>query len=256
MTDTGENQNPADNKKYCANWVRYWSSAKNIGSRIFNGLNIASPFITAVATALLVWVAYWQYQALRNTDDSIGRQLRSQNSLLDLSTRAILVTDFDRWALFPTEPAKESTVAFEIKNVGKTFAHVLSATYEMAVAADPPITFMGIRRIPNFPALIGPDVKAVVVLPHLQIGADELGLIGSEKASVWIRTIFNYRDDNNVTFELRFTGRYGRGVTSTGANGFRFVFPDTEIPRKNWPDTTGLRCLNVVTSEPTKLGCN
>jgi hypothetical protein len=47
-----------------------WRCARIFSAKIFDGLNYISPLITAVATAGVVWVAYWQWETLEKTDDS------------------------------------------------------------------------------------------------------------------------------------------------------------------------------------------
>ena len=47
---------------------------KRFFARIFTGLDCASPLLTAVATAILAWLAYWQWDTLEKTDQS-NRQI-------------------------------------------------------------------------------------------------------------------------------------------------------------------------------------
>jgi hypothetical protein len=43
---------------------------KGFFERVFEGLNFLSPFLTAIATIGLVWLAYWQWETLEKADES------------------------------------------------------------------------------------------------------------------------------------------------------------------------------------------
>ncbi len=64
--------------KWCAAWAR------QLGRWITDGLNYASPALTTLATCGIVWLAYLQWQALHNTDDKIGQQVRITDNQLRL----------------------------------------------------------------------------------------------------------------------------------------------------------------------------
>jgi hypothetical protein len=212
----------------------------------------------AVVTAIIF---YWQLQAFQSTDRAMHQTLDTQNSLLDLTTRAILTADFDKWQISPTPLAagKSPIIAFELRNVGKMNAHILRATYEYAVAGRPPIKFSPIKPIAGVAAMLGPGVQTPIIISDLnQLSPDSIKSIGEGREFIWLRTIFDYRDDRSTLFEIRFTGRYGQSIASNGENISRFTFPDAEVPSDRWHNIIGLRCLNMIGSfadNPEELGC-
>jgi hypothetical protein len=63
---------------------------KGLFGKVFQGLNFLSPFLTAIATVGLVWLAYWQWQTLEKSDESnrqvnrafvIGQTINISNAL-------------------------------------------------------------------------------------------------------------------------------------------------------------------------------
>jgi hypothetical protein len=80
MTESGSGQNEPYNENNSANpkwnypvWICW------IGRKIrsfLDGLNYVSPFLTAVATALIAWVAIWQWNTLEKTESTLSRLLK------------------------------------------------------------------------------------------------------------------------------------------------------------------------------------
>jgi hypothetical protein len=190
---------------------------------------------------------------------ALERQLQTQTEQVDLSTRPILTSVLTEWQLNPALKAGVSpTISFPIKNVGHSNAQVLSATYEYTVGAQIPAQFGGVKPIENFPGLLPPDVTAPLIvssLPSLSVG--DFQAIDSGKASIWFRSIFIFRDDSLIVYEIRFTGAYSNRPNANGGKTYRFVFPDRTVPKRLWYDANfgGLRCLNAVASEPHDFGC-
>jgi hypothetical protein len=85
---TGQNKNESENKNNCCrnkimglcNWImRAWQFIANKTYFIFEFLNYISGTVLAVATGLLVWVAYWQWDALEKTDTTLNKTLVAAN---------------------------------------------------------------------------------------------------------------------------------------------------------------------------------
>lgn len=71
MADTRKKLNKTTDKKDCRQRIRdVWNKFKAAIFAIGCGLNFVSPFLTAVATGLLVWVAIWQWDTLEKTDQT------------------------------------------------------------------------------------------------------------------------------------------------------------------------------------------
>jgi hypothetical protein len=70
LTAAGKEQYPSNNEKHRANRAGYWSKTKVVVSYVISLLNNISPFLTAAATVLLVWVAVWQWDTLEKTDQT------------------------------------------------------------------------------------------------------------------------------------------------------------------------------------------
>jgi hypothetical protein len=217
--------------------------------------------VTICVVSLTAIIFILQLLAFQSTDRALHQTLDAQNLLLDLTTRAILTADFDKWQISPIPLAAEKSpvIAFELRNVGKMNAHILRATYEYAVASRPPIRFSPIKPIAEVAAMLGPGVQAPIIITGLdQLTADSIKSFSEGREFIWLRTIFDYRDDRSTLFEIRFTGRYGHSTASNGESISRFTFPDADVPPDRWHNIIGLRCLNMIGSfadSPDELGC-
>lgn len=200
-----------------------------------------------------------QIKVLQSQLSTQQTSLEKQISLLDLSTRPILTSNFADWQLNPPLKAGISpTISFSVKNFERSNAQLLSATYQYTIAPKIPVRFGEPETIKNFPGLLPPEISATVVVSGLpSISTDDFQAVDSGKASVWLRAIFIFRDDSKIIYEIRFTGAYSKRPDATGGQSYGFVFPDNEVPRDLWYDTNfdGLRCLNAVASEPHNFGC-
>jgi hypothetical protein len=130
-------------------------------------------------------------------------------------------------------------------------AIILMARYQYAIAAGIPVKFGKIVRISDFPALLSPEVDWSAAVPNLpQVNPEVLQAIFEGRSFLWLKTIFNFRDDLANQYEMRFTGRYGRVA---GKDRLGFAFIDAEIPKENWGvhNFMDARCMNII----NPIGC-
>jgi hypothetical protein len=216
-------------------------------------------FLIAIFTLLLSIFAYEAWTEAQRGTQALRDTLKAQISLLDLSTRPIIVSKFSDWQLYPSlKGAVSPTISFPIENVGHSNAQILSATYEYAISPQIPIRFGEIKQIENFPALLPPEAVAPIVISGLpNISATDFRTLDSGSASIWLRTIFTFIDDSAVVYEIRVTGAYSNRPNAKGGRSYGFAFPDNEVPKRLWDDKNlgGLRCLNGIASEPHDFGC-
>lgn len=125
MTDSGESENPAGqedkrsqpkrdySKIFKIVWSRFWG-----GVRWFaDGLNYISPALTGLATAGIVWVAYWQLDTMHNTDMAIRKQLTVMENEQRPWIRPKLVGFTD---MTITDDKLNFAVNIQFENVGKS----------------------------------------------------------------------------------------------------------------------------------------
>ena len=218
----------------------------------------AAPAVAAIGSCVAAWVSYQAVNISVSQLKTMEDERQQQALSLDLSTRAILEAPFEYWKIVPNIPeaGKSPTLSFIIKNVGRTHAQLLAATYEYTLSQGLPVAFGKPVQIENFPALLPPNVHAPIIISGLPaFTQDNVNALNKGKNFIWIRTIFFYRDDKGTEFEIRFTGRYGRGTNADGRPAFLFSFPDAVILLGKWNSSQGARCLNVVGSEPINLDC-
>src|SRR5579862_1750472 len=130
------------------------------------------PHWTEIAIAcLLVAVGvgqicvYLRQATIMEIQASITRdQLTAENSLLDLTTRAILINQIKTWRINSIGEDQSPVISFEIKNVGHTHALIFWASYEYAIAPTTPTNFGNVTRIPDFPAMLSPEVDATIII--------------------------------------------------------------------------------------------
>lgn len=206
-------------------------------------------FLIFAATLLLAIFAYTAWQEAKQGTAALRDQLETLRRQYDLTTRAVLVSDIKGWKIFPDPPnaGDSTTISFSLKNVGHTHAFILRTSYEYTVASAAPSRFAVANSIPDYPALLNPEIEYPIIISNLpQLSQSDFQAINSGASYLWLRTIFRYRDDNATLFEIRFTGRYGRAANERGERILGFAFPDIDVPAAHETDLYGLRCLNVV----------
>lgn len=96
-----------------------------------------------------------QIKVLQSQLSTQQTSLEKQISLLDLSTRPILTSNFADWQLNPPLKAGISpTISFSVKNFERSNAQLLSATYQYTIAPQIPVRFGEPKTIKNFPGLL------------------------------------------------------------------------------------------------------
>jgi hypothetical protein len=89
------------------------------GQPTIDRLNYLSPFLTAVATGLLAWLAWWQWQTLEKTDHTLQQTMIASGRAWIAVTGARVDDDFQEGSTL--------RVRLSFENTGKEVAQMLSA---------------------------------------------------------------------------------------------------------------------------------
>ena len=134
-------------------------------SFIIGSLNDISGTVLAIATGLLVWVAYWQWDALEKTDRTLNATLIAANR----ATLAPLTIEFD--ARNPPEVGKPVSLVLVYQNTGKEPALGFHDRVETGMTEPPPpgtpsdnkfgpnVRCDGLEPFPNGPVIYPSDVQ-------------------------------------------------------------------------------------------------
>jgi|ERR1043166_1175886 hypothetical protein len=143
-TEADHEQDKGNNKrgdacpkwKYLREYLRtaFWYTIRRLGWTV-DKLNYVSPLLTALATGLVVWVAYWQWAEMHNTDDTLKKTIDISRDTSERTVRAYVLYNDPHILLLPNE--NRYLVSFSFKNRGQTPAYNVEYWFHSEVRNTP-----------------------------------------------------------------------------------------------------------------------